>query len=85
VVAGLHREVRTGVLYAMVSLQRRHPMVAAGATGANSGVRWVIDTRASQFTVQAFASGLVSVIAHSPKIAIRDWTGWLPATWKTPC
>ena len=50
-------------------------MVAAGATGANSGVRWVIDTRSSQFTVQAFASGLVSVIAHSPKIAIRDWTG----------
>jgi polyisoprenoid-binding protein YceI len=29
----------------------------------------------SQFTVQAFASGLISVVAHSPKIAIRDWTG----------
>jgi len=50
-------------------------MVASSATGVNSGVGWVIDTRASQFTVQAFASGLVSVIAHSPKIAIRDWTG----------
>jgi polyisoprenoid-binding protein YceI len=49
--------------------------MASGATGVNSGVRWVIDTRASQFTVQAFASGLVASIAHSPKIAIRDWSG----------
>jgi len=37
--------------------------------------RYVIDTRASQFSVQAFASGLVAAIAHSPKITIRDWTG----------
>jgi len=38
-------------------------------------VCYVVDTRASQFTVQAFASGLAAVVAHSPKIAIRDWTG----------
>jgi polyisoprenoid-binding protein YceI len=38
-------------------------------------IRYVIDTRMSQFTVPAFASGLISVIAHSPKIAIREWTG----------
>jgi len=38
-------------------------------------VRYSIDTRASQFTVQAFASGLIAVVAHSPKIAIRDWKG----------
>ncbi len=38
-------------------------------------VRYTIDTRASQFTVQAFASGLIAVVAHSPKIAIRDWKG----------
>jgi len=43
-------------------------------TSAVAG-RYVIDTRASQFTVQAFASGLIAAIAHSPKIAIRDWTG----------
>lgn len=36
-------------------------------------VRYSIDPRASQFTVQAFASGLISAVAHSPKIAIRDW------------
>jgi polyisoprenoid-binding protein YceI len=41
----------------------------------SAGVHYVIDTRASQFTVQAFASGLIAAVAHSPKIAIRDWTG----------
>jgi len=49
-------------------------MVASTASGAGP-VRWVVDTRASQFTVQAFASGLIAVVAHSPKIAIREWTG----------
>ena len=38
-------------------------------------VHYAIDARASQFTVQAFASGLISAVAHSPKIAIREWTG----------
>ena len=38
-------------------------------------VQYAIDPRASQFTVQAFASGLISAVAHSPKIAIRDWSG----------
>ena len=32
-----------------------------------------IEPRASQFTVQAFASGLIAAVAHSPKIAIREW------------
>jgi len=43
----------------------------------NTGValRYAVDIRASQFTVQAFASGLISAVAHSPKIAIRDWKG----------
>ncbi len=44
-------------------------------TTSVAGTRYMIDTRTSQFTVQAFASGLISAIAHSPKIAIRDWTG----------
>jgi len=38
-------------------------------------VRYAIDPRASQFTVQAFASGLISAVAHSPKIAIRGYSG----------
>ena len=50
--------------------------MATTSTGqSSSNIRYAIDTRASQFTVQAFASGLISAIAHSPKIAIRDWTG----------
>jgi polyisoprenoid-binding protein YceI len=44
-------------------------------TPQNEAVHYAIDARASQFTVQAFASGLISAVAHSPKIAIRDWTG----------
>lgn len=44
-------------------------------SSAGSKVHYVADTKASQFTVQAFAAGMISVIAHSPKIAIRDWNG----------
>jgi|HubBroStandDraft_6_1064221.scaffolds.fasta_scaffold00218_5 polyisoprenoid-binding protein YceI len=48
--------------------------MAHAGFGAGS-VQYVIDPKASQFTVQAFASGLISVVAHSPKIAVRDWRG----------
>jgi polyisoprenoid-binding protein YceI len=34
-----------------------------------------IDAKASLFTVQAFASGIVAVVAHSPKFAIRHFAG----------
>jgi polyisoprenoid-binding protein YceI len=47
----------------------------ASTSTSIGGVRYVIDTRASQFTVQAFASGLIAAVAHSPKIAIREWSG----------
>jgi polyisoprenoid-binding protein YceI len=46
-----------------------------------SGVQYVMEPKLSQFTVQAFASGMIAVVAHSPKIAIRDWkgeTGFVP-------
>ena len=49
----------------------------------NEVVRYAIDPKASQFTVQAFASGLISAVAHSPKIAIRGYTAdvsFVPAT-----
>jgi len=55
-------------------------------TVLNQGVvHYSIDTRVSQFTVQAFASGLISAVAHSPRIAIRDWAGeasFVPGTLK---
>jgi polyisoprenoid-binding protein YceI len=40
-----------------------------------AAVCYQIDARASQFTVKALASGLISVIAHSPTFAIRDIAG----------
>jgi polyisoprenoid-binding protein YceI len=50
-------------------------MASSSAATSSSGIRYVIDPRTSQFTVQAFANGLIAAIAHSPKIAIRDWSG----------
>ena len=41
----------------------------------DSPANFTIDTRASLFTVQAFASGIVAVIAHSPKFAMREVLG----------
>jgi len=38
-------------------------------------VQWELDSKASQFNVQAFAEGLASVLAHCPKFAIRDFVG----------
>jgi polyisoprenoid-binding protein YceI len=38
-------------------------------------VHYVLDTRASQFTVQVFSGGLLSAFGHSPTIAIRDFSG----------
>jgi polyisoprenoid-binding protein YceI len=45
--------------------------------------RFAIDSNASLFTVQALASGIVAVIAHSPKFAIRNIEGsaaYVPGT-----
>ena len=41
---------------------------------AETQIHYSADTRVSQFTIQAFAAGIVAVVAHSPKIAIRDWS-----------
>jgi polyisoprenoid-binding protein YceI len=38
-------------------------------------VHFAVDANASLFSVQAFASGIVAVIAHSPKFAMRDVSG----------
>lgn len=40
-----------------------------------STVRYVIDPRGSRFTVQAFATGILSALGHNPTIAIRDYDG----------
>ena len=43
--------------------------------GPAAGERYVINATVSRFTVQAFASGLLSAFGHNPKIAIRDLKG----------
>jgi polyisoprenoid-binding protein YceI len=46
----------------------------------DASVQYKIDAKASQFVLQAFATGLLSAFAHSPKIAIRDFQGDLSFT-----
>src|SRR5580704_732870 len=38
-------------------------------------VKFLIDKTASRFTVQAFATGLLSSFGHNPTIEIRDYQG----------
>jgi polyisoprenoid-binding protein YceI len=38
-------------------------------------VRYLVDDSVSRFTVRAFASGMLSMMGHSPTIAIRKFTG----------
>lgn len=48
----------------------------AGDGGGTSGViRYVIETRVSKLTVQAFAGGVLSAVGHDPTFAARDYTG----------
>ena len=47
-------------------------------TGTQRGlapVKFAMDTAVSQFTVQAFATGLLSSFGHNPRIGIRDYDG----------
>jgi hypothetical protein len=45
-------------------------------TPENNGLlHFEVDAKTSLFTVQAFAAGMVAVVAHSPKFAIRDIFG----------
>jgi polyisoprenoid-binding protein YceI len=38
-------------------------------------MRYLLDDSQSQFTVQAFVSGALSVLGHSPTFAVRTFTG----------
>ena len=38
-------------------------------------MRYVLDPSVSRFTVQAFATGILSAFGHNPTIAIRDYDG----------
>lgn len=44
-------------------------------TAGTSLVQFVVDAQASRFTVQAFATGILSAMGHNPTIGIRKFTG----------
>jgi polyisoprenoid-binding protein YceI len=44
-------------------------------TTTETNVNYVMDTRASQFTVQVFSGGILSAFGHNPTIGIRDFVG----------
>ncbi len=44
-------------------------------TSVLTSTQYAIDAKASRFTVQAFANGLTSIVAHCPTFAICDFTG----------
>ena len=44
-------------------------------TPQTATVRYLIDAARSTFIVRAFATGMLSAFAHSPKIAVRDFEG----------
>jgi polyisoprenoid-binding protein YceI len=49
--------------------------VAEMTTANGTLVRYVFDARASRFTVQAFATGILSAMGHNPTIGIRKFSG----------
>src|SRR5579862_9860483 len=38
-------------------------------------LHYVVDSKASRFTVQAFATGLLSAMGHNPRIGMRNFSG----------
>ena len=44
-------------------------------TARATRLHYVVDARASRFTVQAFATGILSAMGHNPRIGIRTFSG----------
>lgn len=50
-------------------------VATASGTQVSNGALFVIDARRSRFTVQAFATGILSAMGHNPTIGIRTFNG----------
>jgi polyisoprenoid-binding protein YceI len=48
---------------------------AAGEAAKSTMEHFVIDSRASRFTVRATATGILSAMGHNPTIGVREFTG----------
>lgn len=55
----------------MTQVERNH----RGETSEDRASCFTVDGRASRFTVQAFATGLLSAMGHHPTIGVRDLAG----------
>jgi polyisoprenoid-binding protein YceI len=55
----------------MTQVERNHH----GKTSEDGAACFTIDGRASRFTVQAFATGLLSALGHNPTIGVSDLAG----------
>jgi polyisoprenoid-binding protein YceI len=49
--------------------------MAATVDTVGATLRYTLDRSSSKFTVQAFASGMLSALGHSPTFAVRDFSG----------
>jgi polyisoprenoid-binding protein YceI len=56
-------------------MQNANEAVRRTEAAPGGGAVFVIDKRRSRFTVQAFATGLLSAMGHNPTIAIRTFSG----------
>lgn len=50
-------------------------MMRSAPSGNVAGSRFIIDAKRSRFTVQAFATGILSAMGHNPTIGIRTFSG----------
>jgi polyisoprenoid-binding protein YceI len=50
-------------------------MTQAMNTTASGLLHYLVDPKASRFTVQAFATGMLSAMGHNPTIGIRNFSG----------
>ena len=50
-------------------------IVAESASTTGSRPHYVVDARRSRFTVQAFATGILSAMGHNPTIGVRTFSG----------
>ena len=52
-----------------------HHALNVAETPEAATIRYIIDAKGGKFTVQAFATGLLSVFGHNPNISIPDFEG----------
>jgi polyisoprenoid-binding protein YceI len=63
-----------------IDFELRNDVVQTATQRGLVPVKFALDANASRFTVQAFATGMLSTFGHNPKIAIRGYDGEIQFT-----